>query len=106
MARFSARALKTLRAFVASLRREIPVQRAILFGSHARGTGRQTSDVDIAIFSNFFRGKRRVDVIAYLVQKAAPFPLPIEPIGFPYSDYARPSDDFLRTIRREGKVIG
>lgn len=106
MARLSTRALKIVRAYVAALREEIPIRRALLYGSYASGAARHASDVDIAIFSDAFRGRRRVDVIAYLVQKAAPFPLPIEPIGFPYKDYTKPGDDnFLRTIRREGKLI-
>lgn len=106
MAALSTRALKIVRAYVASLHAEIPVRRALLYGSYARRGAHRTSDIDIAIFSDAFRGRRRVDVIAYLVHKAAPFPLPIEPIGFPYQDYVRPgNDDFLRTIRREGKVI-
>lgn len=106
MARLSTRALNIVRAYVAELRREIPVRRALLYGSYARGGARRRSDVDIAIFSDAFRGRRRVDVIAYLVQKAAPFPLPIEPIGFPWRDYTRPGNDsFLRTIRREGKAV-
>lgn len=106
MARLPSRALKIVRAYVAALRKEIPIRRALLYGSYARGVAHDTSDIDIAIFSDAFQGRRRVDVIAYLVQKAAPFPLPIEPIGFPYKDYIRPGDDnFLRAIRREGQII-
>jgi len=39
-------------------RNNIPIKAAILFGSYARGTNQQWSDIDIALVSDIFVGDR------------------------------------------------
>lgn len=41
--------------YLNDLRQEIPVEKAVLFGSYAKGNYRKDSDVDLAIFSDFFK---------------------------------------------------
>lgn len=50
--------LKRLSAFKARLSEQMPVERMIFFGSHARGRARKWSDVDLIVVSRHFRGKR------------------------------------------------
>jgi uncharacterized protein len=40
---------------------EIPIKRAILFGSYARGGYTEWSDIDIALVSSIFEGNRFID---------------------------------------------
>ena len=42
--------------YVERIRQEISVDKAILFGSYASGTFDNGSDIDLAIFSNYFPG--------------------------------------------------
>lgn len=42
--------------YVGNLTKQITIEKAILFGSYAKGSMREHSDVDLAIFSNFFKG--------------------------------------------------
>lgn len=51
---------RAVRTFLKKVSSEFPVRAAVLFGSHARGTGRPESDVDIAIVLRGLPG-RRVD---------------------------------------------
>jgi predicted nucleotidyltransferase len=54
--------IRDVRRYIAELRKNgIPVQRAMLFGSWARGAGREESDVDVALISNVFTGDRFQD---------------------------------------------
>lgn len=82
------------------LRQEIPVEKAMLFGSYARGTFDSGSDIDLAIFSDYFRGMRRVDSIAFLLSRAADIDLDLEPLAFTYDEYAERIglvDEIIRT---------
>jgi predicted nucleotidyltransferase len=62
-----AQARKLVRELVAN---NIKITRAILFGSYARGSAREDSDIDVALVSDAFEGVRFVDrqkIIPYLV---------------------------------------
>lgn len=40
---------------------QIPIKEAILFGSYAKGTQKEWSDIDIALVSTIFKGNRIKD---------------------------------------------
>ena len=40
--------------YINKLRNQIPVEKAIMFGSYSKGTFKKDSDIDIAIFSPAF----------------------------------------------------
>ncbi len=53
---------KTIQKYLRELKRNnIPVQRAILFGSYARGNFHALSDIDLALVSSIFKGDRIED---------------------------------------------
>ena len=55
----SADAMTLATRFVAEVeKRDIHIQRAILFGSHAKGKAEEWSDIDIALVSDDFEGMR------------------------------------------------
>jgi len=49
----------TIDKYLASLKENnIPIKQAILFGSYARGTYHEWSDIDLALVSDIFEGNR------------------------------------------------
>lgn len=94
-------AIECAKAFVERARQSLDVRQVILFGSHAHGTAREDSDIDIAVITgtppedwleastNLFRLRRDID-------------LAIEPVLIdPSSDRS----GFLEEIRRTGEVV-
>lgn len=64
------------------LKRKIPVRSVIVFGSAARGTMHEQSDIDIAVIGTAFLGSRHEEAIA--VRKARwPISMKIHPIWLP-----------------------
>ena len=85
------------------VRNVMPVDRAILFGSYAKGTAGGHSDIDVCFFLPSFNGKRRVDIIYELLKisdilyKGMYF----EPIVFPSSEIER-GNPFVQEVLKTG----
>ena len=95
------------RRYADDVRRVMPVDKAVLFGSYAKGTADALSDIDICFFLDNYGGKRRVDVIGEMLRlsnvpdyKNAFF----EPIAFPTSEIYN-DNPFVKEILRTGKEI-
>jgi uncharacterized protein len=92
--------------FIRDLERGLTIEAVILYGSYARGTAYELSDIDLAIISPDFDGmpvNRRQDMIARL-EKTTDWR--ISPIGYPSSEYHKPRpNSFLAEIVRTGKVV-
>jgi len=59
MAKIPNKVKKTVEKFLKALQQNnIPIKRVILFGSYARGTQTEWSDIDLAIVSDVFIGSR------------------------------------------------
>ena len=54
------------RDYAAEVSRELPVEKAVLFGSCAKETATELSDVDICFFLKSYDGKRKVDLVAHI----------------------------------------
>src|SRR4030042_2508586 len=62
MAGKSDKTIKNIKKYILELERnKIPVKKAILFGSYAKGLARPESDIDVALISNVFSGDRFKD---------------------------------------------
>jgi predicted nucleotidyltransferase len=84
----------------------MPIDRAFLFGSYARGTPHEWSDVDMCFFSPAFEGRRGVDVGVELLEIAHPY-LPeirFEPHSFPTSELVN-DNPFVKEVLRTGREI-
>lgn len=92
--------------FAHRLESGIEVEAIILYGSYARGTAYDESDIDVAVISPSFEGVpmyRRQEMIADLTLRRD---ARIAPIGYPPSEYHNPSPHaFLSEIIRTGKVV-
>jgi len=91
--------------YAEDVRQVLPVYKVVLFGSFAKGTATELSDVDICFFLNDFGGKNRVDIIGELLRlcriyKGAFF----EPIAFQASEIER-GNPFVKEILSTGVEI-
>jgi predicted nucleotidyltransferase len=92
--------------FVARLEKGIRVEAIVLYGSYARGTAYEQSDIDVAVISPDFDAipmYKRQEQIALLTLYRD---LRITPIGYPSSQYHDPDpSSFLSEIIRTGRVV-
>ena len=74
-------------AYAAQVRSVMPVSKAYMFGSYAKGNASELSDVDICFFLDSFGGKRRVDIIKELLKLTAGYDdVGFEPVALPTSE--------------------
>jgi predicted nucleotidyltransferase len=105
MAEIPEKIKETVEDYVRNINSEIPVKKALLFGSYAKGTFTQDSDIDIAIFSDFFNDMKRVDGIKYLLRKTIKYPhVDLQPVAFTYLDYLE-NDGFAAEVLKSGIEI-
>jgi predicted nucleotidyltransferase len=88
------------------VRSVMTVDKAILFGSYAKGTANENSDIDVCFFMPSFNGKRRVDIIYDLLKISDDSfkGLNFEPIAFPSSEIER-GNPFVMEVIKTGTEI-
>jgi predicted nucleotidyltransferase len=83
--------------------RGIPVERVILFGSHASGQAREWSDIDIAVISPKFEAISLVERYEQLGLANRDLRAPLDIVGFAPSQVARcEPGSFLNEILKTG----
>ena len=93
-----------IKGFISRLLSEIPVEEVILFGSYAHGNPKEHSDIDLAIISDWFRDKTRIEGMQYLSRIAARYNTLIEAIPFTTEEYSQlDRRTFLGNIVKRGK---
>jgi predicted nucleotidyltransferase len=93
------------RQYADDVRRVMPVDKVMLFGSHAKGTADEMSVIDICFFLDNYGSKRRMDVIKdLLVLRRGYKRVPFEPIVFETSELDN-DNPFVKEILRTGKEI-
>jgi predicted nucleotidyltransferase len=84
----------------------IAVDKIILYGSYAKGTPRPYSDIDIAIISPDFKGKKIFEIQATLARLLAQYLSVAELIGYSSDEFQSASPEtFIGEIKRTGKVL-
>ncbi|MDR3121110.1 MAG: nucleotidyltransferase domain-containing protein [Clostridiales bacterium] len=86
------------------VRRVMNIDKAVLFGSYAKGTAEDGSDVDVCFFFPAGNGANRLDVIGELVKMTRRRSVPFEPIAFPTSEIER-GNPFVREVLSTGVEI-
>jgi predicted nucleotidyltransferase len=92
--------IESIKHFILKISEEIPIKKVILFGSFAKGTFDEKSDVDLAVFSDYFEKISRVEGTTYLLIQAQEFDLDLEPLAFTAQEYEERLgivDEILRT---------
>ncbi len=95
---------KIIRGFITELRREIPIKEIILFGSYAHGNPKEYSDIDLAVISDWFEGKPKIENMQYLSKIAAAYNSLIEALPFTEEEYRNlDKRSFLASIVKSGR---
>jgi len=90
------------RLFAEDVKQVMPVDKAVLFGSYAKGFAAESSDVDICFFLKDYNGKQRVEVIAELLNMGGKYPdVAFEPLVFESSELHN-NNPFVREIISTG----
>jgi predicted nucleotidyltransferase len=100
---FSIEAISRIaRNYAADVSRELPVDKAVLFGSYAKGYATDLSDVDICFFLKDYNGKGRVEIIAELLGLGGKYrDVAFEPIVFETAEIQN-DNPFVREILATG----
>jgi predicted nucleotidyltransferase len=98
--------MTAIEEFIRLLEKGLRLEVVILFGSHARGTAYEDSDIDLAVISPDFEGiplaRRQIMIADLSVHR----PRDLSPIGYPSSEYHNPvPHSFLQEIIRTGRIV-
>lgn len=96
-----------IKDFVKRVRKEFRIEKAIFFGSRARGDYFKNSDYDIIFVSPDFKGLFFTKRIAKMYGFWKHFPLEIEPICYTPEEFKKKSKEhgIVRTAIKEGIEI-
>ncbi len=104
MAKISSNIINVLKKFLERLEHEnIKVQKAIIFGSYAKGTFNEWSDIDLAIVSDDFVGNRVLDK-ERMIKSIVDIDTSISPLPYRPEDFDE-SDLFVKEIIETGVQI-
>jgi len=93
-----------IRGFITELSQEIPIKEIILFGSYAQGNPKEYSDIDLAVISDWFKGKPKIENMQYLSRIAAAYNSLIEALPFTEEEYRNlDKRSFLASIVKSGR---
>lgn len=92
--------IKILKNLVSDIEKSIPINRAYLFGSYAKGHPGKWSDIDLALVSPQFKGVRFYD-FKILIPKLKGYSNFIEIHPFKERDFS-PQNLFVREIIKNG----
>jgi len=90
----------TVKKYAEAIKEDINPYALYLFGSFAKGTANENSDIDIAVVLQNFKGDT-LKTIAMLYRKKIPIDLRIEPHIFNLED----NDPFLDEIIKTGEKV-
>lgn len=100
--------VEAVRHYVGVLRRDhgLVVERAVVFGSYARGSADEWSDIDLVVVAPRFDGQFCRDDVSLLWRVAAHTDSRIEPIPCGVRQWDEDqSSAIIEIARREGQVI-
>ena len=95
-----------IQQYIADVKKVLPIDKVYLYGSYAKGTQQENSDVDICFFLSTLEPRRSLDILTelfYLKNKYDPYLL-IEPNAFPISELYN-DNPFVKEILRTGREI-
>lgn len=99
--------IATVRSYLEAIERAgVRVSFGVVFGSSARGTSGQWSDIDLVVVSTRFDGPRRREDIALLWRTAARVDSRIEPIACGEQQWVTDdSSAVIEIARRDGQRV-
>jgi predicted nucleotidyltransferase len=99
--------VETVRAYLRAVNENgIPVSFGVIFGSQARGTATEESDIDLIVVSPQFDGRREYAKVSKLWRLTADTDNRVEPV--PVGEREWKEDDsraIVEIARREGQIV-
>jgi predicted nucleotidyltransferase len=97
---------KLVSQYVSDVRKTMPIDKVFLYGSYAKGTQRDDSDVDLCFFSSAFTAPKLFDAGLQLLGLARKYnrEVCIEPQAFPTSELDN-DNPFVKEILRTGQEL-
>ncbi|GAB6107416.1 nucleotidyltransferase domain-containing protein [Fusibacter bizertensis] len=90
-----------IKEYLSIISKMIPIDKAVLFGSYAKGNYNEDSDIDLAIFSSAFNNQNRIESFRLLFLEAMNFPIDLQPQPFTEDDLLNP-EGLVKEIFRTG----
>lgn len=84
---------------------KLPIREVILFGSHAKGTAREWSDIDLCIISPKFHNPFKSTQYLWSKRKIFNTRYAIEPVGFHPNDLKDKYSSIIHEIKAHGIKI-
>lgn len=96
---------EVIRNYISDVKRIMPIDKVILFGSYAKGTATKYSDVDLCFFSPSVEERSQFEVLKDLFALGGNYPaVCIQPNAYPTS-IIEEDHPFIREILRTGIEI-
>jgi predicted nucleotidyltransferase len=98
---------ESAKKYADEVRKEMPIDKVILYGSYAKGTAHEWSDVDVCFFVRTYGGKRRLDIALQLMSIGEKYEygsVYFEPHPFETAEIER-DNPFVNEILRTGVEI-
>jgi predicted nucleotidyltransferase len=95
-----------VREFARELSRSIPVEKAILFGSWAKGTAGEDSDIDLVFISPKFKDMDGLERFAAIGKARKNYEFAMDYIGLTPEEYEKASPlTTIGEVKETGKVV-
>ena len=101
MANIPKNILEIIMKYIQELSKEISIDKVIIFGSYAKNTYNEDSDIDIAIFSKDFKNSSIIEDMSFLLIKTSGLGIDLQPQPFTLDDYSNP-DGLVKEILDTG----
>ena len=96
---------RAVNEYVRDVANAMPINKAVLYGSYAKGTADEYSDVDICFFLDGFGKQRSVDIVAKMLGLTRNYKtIYIEPQAFETSDIEN-GNPFVNEVLATGREI-
>ena len=102
MVTISKELLNIINNYVLELSKEININKVILFGSYAKGTNHEDSDIDLAIFSDDFSNMERIEALKFLLLKASDLTIDLQPQPFTLADLEDEDNWLVKEVEETG----
>jgi len=106
MAKVNNAALNKIKDYISEINLICQIDKAVLFGSYAKGMHNKESDIDIAIFSRKINDSNRHKYTSLFLRHILKYKLDIQPVVFSLREYNSGESDFIADeIIKKGKII-
>lgn len=96
---------RIIREYISDVKKHINIEKVFLYSLYAKGNYDEQSDLDIAIFSEGFKGQSFADAVSFLLSLSRKYKdICIEPVAFTVSDLQE-DNPFVKEIITAGEEI-